>query len=211
MRFFGKAALGGVALLATLVPALAQVNVVPQVGVQTGYLAKTTYSAAFFGLAPAASTTDLVCIAGSATKTVKLQQIRLSGSAGTTLSLPATLLRRASVNTGGTAASTTANPANTIAKRNTNAPTATATLISYTANPTINDTSPTYIDSAQLAISLTTMATVSIPVVFDFGKDVSNLVDPPTLIGAAQQICVNFNGTSLASGLITGSVTWTEE
>jgi hypothetical protein len=201
-------ALLGVALLAT--PAAAQ-NTVPQVGVTSAYLGQATYSAAFFGLAPAATTTDLVCIAGSATKTVKVQQIKLSGSAGTTLSLPATVLRRATANTGGTAASTTANPANTIAKRDSNSAAATATLISYTANPTINDTSPTYIDSQQLAVSLTTMATVSIPAVFEWGRDVSALLQPPTLRGAAQQICVNFNSTSLASGLITGSITWTEE
>jgi hypothetical protein len=198
------------ALAALAVPAAAQ-NTVPQVGVTSGYLGKTTYSAAFFGLAPAATTTDLVCIAGSATKTVVLQSITLSGSAGTTLSLPATVLRRAAVNTGGTAASTTANPANTVAKRDANSPTHSAVLIAYSANPTITDTSPTYIDSKQLAISLTTMATVSIPAVFDWSKDIVNLIQPPTLRGAAQQICVNFNGTSLASGLITGSITWTEE
>lgn len=191
--------------------ALAQVNVVPAPGLVQAYLPKVTYSAAFFGLAPAASTTDLVCIAGSASKVVKVQQIELSGSAGTTLSLPATVLRRTSVNTGGTAASTTANPANTVSKRDTANPTHTATLISYTANPTIVDTSPTYIASKQLAVSLTTMATVSIPAVFDWGPDNSNLNQPPTLRGAAAQICVNFNGTSLASGLITGSITWTEE
>lgn len=201
-------ALLGLALIAS--PAAAQ-NTVPQVGVVTDYLGKATYSAAFFGLAPAATTTDLVCIAGSATKTIKLQSITLSGSAGTTLSLPATVLRRAAVNTAGTAASTTANPANTVSKRDTNSATHSAVLISYTANPTITDTSPTYIDSAQLAISLTTMATVSIPVRFDWAKDNENLLQPPTLRGAAQQICVNFNGTSLASGLITGSITWTEE
>ena len=153
-----------------------------------------------------------ICIAGSATKTIKVQSITLSGSAGTTLSLPVTVLRRTSLDTAGTAASTTANPANTISKRDVGAPTATATLISYTANPTINDTSPTYIDSAQLAVSLTTMATVSIPVRFDWSKDIENFLQPPTITqGVTGQICVNLNATSLASGLLTGSITWTEE
>ena len=205
-----KFVLLGAALAFLAAPAAAQ-NTVPQVGVTSDYLGRTTYSAVWIGLAPAASTTDLICIAGSSTKTVKVQQIKLSGSAGTTLSLPVTVLRRASLDTAGTAATTTANPANTIGKRNTNSPTATATLISYTANPTINDTSPTYIDSAQLAISLTTMATVSIPVLFDWAKDIENFLQPPTLTAATQQLCVNFNATSLASGLITGSITWTEE
>jgi len=188
------------------------VNQVPQIGVSTAYLSRASYSAVWIGLAPAATTTDLICIAASSTKTVRLQNIKLSGSAGTTLSLPVTVLRRASLDSGGTAASTTANPANTIGKRDNNNVASTATLVSYTANPTINDTSPTYLDSAQLAVSLTTMATVSIPVTFDWAKDTENFVQPPVLAaGSTQQICVNFNSTSLSSGLITGSITWTEE
>ena len=195
-------------------PAIAQVNAVPQVGLTTGYLAKTTYSATWFGLVPPASATDLVCITGSASKVIRVMSIKLSGSAGTTLSLPATVLRRATADTGGTAGTTTANPANTISSRDTGLATntsATATLISYTAVPTINDTSPVYIDSQQWAISLTTMATVSIPVYFDWSKDIENNVMPPTLRGAAQQLCVNLNSISISSGVVTGSITWTEE
>jgi hypothetical protein len=206
------------ALLGALfAPAAAQtpaggINTVPAPGVSLAYISRATYSAVWIGLAPAATTTDLVCISASSTKTVRLQSMKFSGSSATTLSLPVTILRRASLDTGGTAASTTANPANTIGKRDNGNATATAVLISYTANPTINDTSPTYLDSAQLAISLTTMATVSIPVTFDWAKDIENFVQPPVLTaGSTQQICANFNSTSLASGLITGSITWTEE
>lgn len=185
----------------------------PQFGVIQGYAPKQTYSAVWIGLAPAASTTDLICIYGSATKTISVTQIKLSGSAGTTLSIPVTVLRRTSLNTSGTAASTTANPANTVSKRATTNATHTATLISWTANPTIVDSAPTYIDSAQLAVSLTTMATVSIPVTFDWSLDPSQLRQPPTIRNGqtTQAICVNLNGTSLSSGLITGSITWTEE
>lgn len=205
--------LAALGLLALGASAVAQVNVVPQTGVTTNYLARQTYSAVFIGLAPAASTTDLLCISGSSTKLIKLLSIKISGSAGTTLSLPVTILRRTSLDTGGTAASTTANPANTIGKRDLSNGTATATLIGYTANPTIVDTSPTYIDSAQLAVSLTTMATVSIPTIFDWAKDVENFVQPPTIAknSTAVQICANLNATSLASGLLTGSITWSEE
>lgn len=200
-------------LLGLIAPAAAQVNTVPQVGVTSAYVPKATYSAVFIGLAPAASTTDLLCIAGSSSKTIRVQSIRMSGSAGTTLSLPVTVLRRASLDTGGTAATTTANPANTISKRDTTQAAATATLISYTANPTVNDSSPTYIDSAQLAVSLTTMATVGNIVTFDWSRDNTNLLLAPTIRNGqtTQQICVNLNATSLSSGLLTGSITWTEE
>lgn len=203
-----------VTLLGLLAPAFsaqAQVNVVPQVGVTTGYIAKTTYSAAFIGLVPAASVTDFLCISGSATKTVRLQNIKLSGTAGTLITIPVTLLRRVSLDTGGTAASTTANPANTISKRDVGYPTATAVPISYTANPTINDTSPTYIDSVNLTLGTTAAATVVVPAYFDFAKDNENLLLPPTLVGTAAQMCVNGNATSPSSGLLTGSITWTEE
>jgi hypothetical protein len=191
--------------------ALAQVNVVPQVGVTFGYVPKVTYSAGFIGLVPAASATDVICLAGSATKTVVLQHVRLSGSAGTLVSLPITLVRRVAVNTGGTAASTTANPANTISKRDTNYPTATAVPISYTANPTITDTSPTYLDSASLTLPVTSAGVVSIPLEFSYYEGNAALLSPVVLRGAAAQVCLNFNAVSVSSGVLNGALTWTEE
>lgn len=184
---------------------------VPQVGVTWGYVPKVTYSAAFIGLVPAASATDVICLAGSASKSVRLQNIRLSGSTSTLVTLPVTLLRRVIANSGGTAASTTANPANTISKRDTTFATATAVPIAYTANPTINDTSPTYIDSQSLTLVVTTAGTVTVPLFFDYGKDVENLLMPPALTGVAAQFCLNFNAVTVAAGLLNGSITWTEE
>ena len=198
--------------LGLIAPTLAQVNVVPQTGVTSGYVPKDTYSAAFVGLVPVASATDVICLAGSSTKVVKLTSIRLSGTAGTLVTLPITLLRRTSVDTGGTAASTTANPANTIAKRDTNSPTASAVPISYTANPTIVDSSPTYIDSQSLTLNVTgTTAAAVVPLIFDFGKDNANLNAPVVLRGTAAQVCLNFNAVSVSSGVLNGSLTWTEE
>ena len=195
-------------------PALAQVNTVPQTGLTTGYLAKNTYTAAFVGLTPASSATDLICISGSATKTIRLQRIRLSGTAATLITAPFTILRRASLDSGGTAASTTANPANTIQSMDPSTypvSAATATLVSYTANPTINDTSPTYIDSASITLTGTATSTVIVPATFDFGVYIEDLIAAPTLRGTAQQICVNLNSTSISTGLINGTIVWTEE
>lgn len=192
--------------------AAAQVNVVPQTGVTFGYVPKVTYSAGFIGLVSAASATDVICIKGSASKTVKVTQFKLSGTAGTLVTLPITLVRRATADTGGTAATTTANPANNIAKRDSTQAAATAVPISYTANPTINDSSPTYVDSASLTLNITgTTAAAVVPLVFDYGRDVVNLLAPLTLRGAAQQACLNFNAISVSSGVLNGSMTWTEE
>lgn len=203
--------LAGCALIVSMGAASAQVNVVPQVGLVTSYLEKTTYSAGFVGLVPAASATDVICLAGSATKTVTLRSIKLSGTAGTLVSIPVSLTRNAAADSGGTAATTTANPANAITKRDTNNPTATATPISYTANPTINDAAPTIFDSAELTLPTTAAGTVIRPTVFDFSRENIGLLQPPRLRGAAQQICVNLNAVSVSSGLLNGMLEWTEE
>ena len=86
-------------LLGLSAPAFAQVNTVPQAGLTLGYLPKTTYSSAFFGLVPPASATDMVCIAASATKTVRVQRIVLTGSAATAVAVPIQVVRRASLDT----------------------------------------------------------------------------------------------------------------
>lgn len=210
-----KLALLGAAMLAVS-PASAQVNSVPQTGLTTGYLAKSTYSSAFFGLVPPASATDEICIAGSATKTVRIGRIVLTGTAGTLVTVPITIVRRVTADTGGTAATTTANPGVTtqIASRDTGQnpnTAATAVLISYTAVPTINDTAPVYIDSDAITLPTTAAATDNTPTVFDWSRDIENNLQPPTLRGAAQQLCVNFNSTSITSGVLNGSITWTEE
>lgn len=198
----------GALIGAFIAPAIAQP--VPQVGVTWGYVPGQTFSAPFIGLVPAASATDVICLAGSATKTIAVQQIKLSGSAGTLVTLPITLVRRASADTGGTPASTTANPANTIGKRDTANATATATPVSYTANPTIGDSSPTYIDSASLTLPVTSAGVVTVPLAFNYFFENSQLLQPPILKGIAQQLCLNFNAVSITSGVLNGVITWTE-
>lgn len=203
-------------LLALGTAALAQVNVVPQVGVTTGYLPKVTYSSSFFGFVPFTGGTDEICIAGSATKVIRLGRISIGGSASAVVNLPVTILRRASLDTGGTAATTTANPGVTtqIASRDTGqAPNlgAKATLVSYTAAPTIVDTAPVYIDSGTMTLQTTGTTAGGANLIFDWSRDIENNVQPPTLRGAAQQICVNFNGTSPGTALLNGSLTWSEE
>lgn len=209
------AVLGGVALLATLLPAAAQVNTVPQVGVQTAYVPKVTYSSAFFGLVPVVTSgTDQICISGSASKTVRVQRITING---TTATAPQTvalaLVRRVSLDTGGTPAGTTANPGVTtqIAKRDTNTPAATAVLVSYTAAPTIVDAAPTYIDSQLLSMPIVTSVMPYVAADFNFARDIENLLQAPTLVGAAAQLCVNNTAALTNASAWNGSIVWTEE
>jgi hypothetical protein len=208
-----SSALIGVALVATSIHA--QVNTVPQVGVLSNYQGKTTYSSAFVGLVPVTAGTDVICIAGSATKTVKLQSLKISGTTATAVqSLPVVMLKRVTVDTGGTAASTTANPGTTtqIMSRSATNAAASATLISYVANPTITDTAPTYLDAASLTMPVVTTAAIIVPLVFDYARDNANLLQPPTLTGAAMQICANIQGVTVTNASVwNGSLTWTEE
>ena len=204
--------LAALILLGLGAPALGQtpINVVPQVGLTWGYLPKATYSAGFTGLVPAASATDVVCLAGSATKTVKVTKIVLGGTAGTLVTLPVLLTKKATADSGGTAAGTTANPANTITPLDSQFPTATAVPISYTANPTIN-AAGTILAARTLTLPVTSAGVASIPTVWDFGAGNSNLLSPIVLRGAAQQICLNFSAVSVSSGLLAGYLEWTEE
>lgn len=198
------ALIGGLTL-----PAFAQVNTVPQVGVISGINKQVTYSAVALALPPAASATDIACIAGSATKTIIVRRISISGTAGTLVSAPFTLVRRAAVNTAGTAATTTANWANTIAKHDTNDPTPAATLISYSANPTITDSSPTYLRSDYLTLPVTSAGTSIRPLIWE--PDVQfGFPKGWVLRAAAEQLCINLNGVSVSSGLLHANITWTE-
>lgn len=206
-----KLALAALAWLGLFAPALAQINTVPQLGLTTGYVPKVTYSAGFFGLVPPASATDMVCITGSASKTVRVHRVVLAGTAGTLVTLPVQVVRRVSVDTGGTLGTTTANPNNNIAKRDAGTGTASAVLSSYTAVPTINDSAPTYLDSALLTLNTTAVATNPLATIFEWSRDIENLIQVPVLAGAAAQLCVNFNAVSVSSGVLNGSVTWSEE
>jgi hypothetical protein len=214
-----KLLLSSVAFALAASSAFAQVNFVPQQGVTAGYYFKQTYSSAFYGLVPVTAGTDVVCIAASATKTVRLVEIKIYGTVATaTQSLPVTLLRRAALDTLGTAASTTANPgtATQIASRDTGLALNTAssaTLISYTANPTINDAAPVYLDSQLMFMPITTTGAAAFPVDFNYGLWNEDNIAPPTLAkGSTQQICVNINGVTLTNAAAwNGVITWSEE
>lgn len=195
------------ALLST--SALAQVNVVPQVGVNSAVITRNTYSAVALALPPAASATDIACIAGSATKTVYINHIGVSGTAATLVTVPVTVLRRTTPDTGGTAATTTANWANTVARLDNRDPAFTATLISYSANPTINDTSPTYIRSRNVTFPTTASGTVLVPILWEW--DSTSFGERPTLRGTSEQICINLNTVSVSTGLLQVNIEWTEE
>ena len=182
------------------------INSVPQVGVSC--LSEPTapsYAATGTGIALVAAATDVACITGSATKIVRLQGIRVSGTATpTALSTAVLLTKHASADTLGTPAVTTALP--TPYSLDTANPTVSATTTAYTANPTINDAAPGIIDGALLNFGLTTAANA--PLHFDYYNRL--YAEAPTLRGVAQQVCVNLNAVTVTGGLMTVEFRWTE-
>lgn len=203
------------ALAVSALTAIAQpVNRVPALGVTDSSGAtqvnseglRTTYSAVATGLAPAASATDVFCIAGSATKTIKVQYLEVSGTAGTLVTVPIFLAKRASVDSGGTPATGNALPV--ASKMDSNNAAATATLVSYTANPTINDSSPLLIRASTVTFPVTTAGVTHSRVHWAFGLDGGQAL---VLRGAAQQVCINLSGISVSSGLMNVSIQWVEE
>lgn len=183
------------------------VNTVPQPGVTClSEPTVDTYAATGVGIAPAASATDIACLTGSATKVIRLQRIRVSGTAGTLITVPVLITKHASANTGGTAATGTALPV-PYPLDSTDA-TVSATATAYTANPTIADSTPGIIAAATLSLNTTTALVGQGELTFDWMTRL--YAEAPTLRGIAQQICVNLNATSPSSGLVNVSFVWTE-
>ena len=200
------------ALLASLLcasSALAQVNSVPQTGVNVANTRQQTYVGTSIGLVPAAAATDVFCIAASPTRTVAIRRIEISGLAGTAIAVPFTILRRAALDTGGTAATGTALPVAGL--MNTTNAASGATLTAYTANPTINDASPALLRSQTLVVP--TAATPSPDqILWYFGTYNDQYDQGIDLVkGTTQQMCVNLNGSTISTGLLYIDVEWVEQ
>ncbi len=197
-------------VLGLCAPAFAQVNVVPQVGVQTANIRANTYSAVIKLLVPASSSTDVFCIAGSATKAVAVNEWVLY-STGTGISVPVSLNHNLGVDTGTVAVAATYGPvANPLSSTN---PAATAVLAAYNSTggvPTIGGT-VTNIRQGVMITSLATTPVVSQPIDWKFGtaQEAYNqrLFIPSG--GTTEQYCLNLNATS-PGGTLNGYIEWTE-
>lgn len=182
------------------------INTVPRSGVSCpSDSIAPTYMAAGVGIVPASSATDVACITGNATNITRIQQIRVSGSAGTLVSLPVLITKHTVANTGGTAALTTALPVPT--KLDTSNPAPLSTTTAYTANPTV-DATAVIIEGGITTLNVTTVAGGAFST-FSWTTRAYN--EAPVLRGVAQQLCVNLNGISVSSGLLTISFLWTEQ
>jgi hypothetical protein len=169
---------------------------------------KKTYAASG-AFTPSATPQDLVMIFGSATKTVRVQSIKI-GTANTAAgSQIFTLKKRSAVSTGGTVVAATAVPLDSSDAA------ATATVSHLTTSANTPGTSVGTLVTKSVASPAVTPATWA-GITEDSDREMLPFVGEQTkavvLRGVAEGLAINFAGAALVSGQIhTYNVVWTEE
>lgn len=198
MKFTRSLALGLLAAtaLSAVVPAQAQV---PSIN-YTSPAQVASNRATIVGLVPASSATDLFTIQGVAGKAIQIKKIRCSGISTAAATALLQVVKRSTLDTGGT--STTM----TNVRLNSNNPAGTALVKAYTANPTLG-TSIGVLDAAYLSTNtLATSAFDNGGVTFDFSNQWLWINEATT------QVAVNANATSLTAGAsLDCTVEWDEQ
>src|SRR6266700_4893749 len=165
---------------------------------------KATYTYLITATAPYATPTDWVVLRGSSSKLVKVVRTSFVGFATAATNILYTYKTHSIADTGGT--STT--PA--IIQRDSLDPAPTASILLYSAAPTIN-ASAIIVENVWFALA-GTMATASslpVPRVAEYSL---GAYEPWVLHGVAQEFAINFAGAAIpAGGLYTYEITWTEE
>jgi hypothetical protein len=165
---------------------------------------KATYVYAINATAPYATPTDWIVIRGSASKTIKIVRIDISGAATAATEVVFTLNKHTIANTGGT--STTPTPV----QHDSNDAAAAATVLKYSAAPTIDASAATW-KNIRLTLAVAPAATTVAPdrFVYNYGAEIG---EPLTLRGVAQELAINFGGAAVPSGGVYDvAITWTEE
>ena len=167
-----------------------------------------TYRYVGLAVAPVATPTDFLVIQGSATKTVNVVKVRLSGAATAQGAMPFSLVRRSSAGTPGSAALTAVVPALT---DTLNDPAATAVVSTVgTANYTTLGTANGVIESGRLGMPALATGTAgdAQAVTLKYGIDGDQ---PLKIRGVSDFICVNFGGAAVPSGGVVDFVVETYE
>ncbi len=160
---------------------------------------KRSYSASS-AFTVAASASDVFTISGSATTTIKIYRISLYLTATAGSNATVFLIRRSSLNTGGTSTLLT-NVA-----LDTNNVASTAVVRSYTANPTLGTSVGNLIATGIYVSGGGTIG--SNPFFWSFEQNDSQ---PIVLRGTSQLIAINLNAVTFAGNVARAHVFWTEE
>lgn len=163
---------------------------------------RATYGLFLPGVAPAANPTDVLVIAGSATKIIRVKSILLAGTATAAANVIARLIRRSAANTGGTASAPVG------VTRDTSNDAGTAALQLYSANPTALGAAVGNVDGGRLNLAPAANGDID-RLLFQYSWQRDQAF---VLRGASQFLCLNFNGDAWpAGGVLDISIMWTEE
>jgi hypothetical protein len=191
----------------TTVPALTAGNASQLQTDSTGALAvnregrKATYSATAVFSPTVTAATDVFTITGSATKTVRVTKLTVFGTETTAATQIVEILKRSTANSGGTSAASTAVP------HDSNSSAATATVLSYTANPTTLGTLLATIRTGRPFFG--SGATPQDPSsTYVFGDVNEQAI---VLRGTGQVLAVSLNSASIVGVSLRCWVEWTEE
>lgn len=145
-----------------------------------------TYSAATGAFVAANLATDIAVITGSASKTVRVFGVRITGTQTTGGIVNVFLIKRSADNTGGTSAAITPVP------HDSSNAAATAVVRSYTANPTGLGTAVGNVRIEKVDLGAVTALGETLEWLFDLRG-----AQPIVLRGAAQILAVNLNGVTV--------------
>lgn len=161
---------------------------------------RAAFRAAITGLAPASSATDIFTITGSASKTVRITRLSISGVATAAGAYAVLLIKRSAADTSGTSS------APTVVPMDSSDAAGTATVLAYTANPSVG-AAVGNVGAARVLV--TTAAAPAVPTGFTwrFGGDQAHEL---VLRGIAQVLAVSLNAVTMSGGLLEIEVEWTE-
>jgi hypothetical protein len=164
---------------------------------------KATYRYLINATAPGYATPqDWIVLRGSATKTIKVLHVEISGAITTAAGYIVSLKKHTIANTGGTST----NP--TPIKHDSNDGTATGLILLYTVAPT-TDATATIWQYTRLLLQAPSAATVADRYVYDYA---AQPYEPLVLRGVAQELAFNLGGVAIGTGQVYDfQITWTEE
>jgi hypothetical protein len=159
-----------------------------------------TFGASKLGLVPAATPTDIAVLSGNASNTVIPIYVSVSCTQTTAGIVDIQLYVRTTADTSGTS---TGSPSSIAYDQNNSA--AVSSVLTYTANPTVNDGTNRPVDAQKLGVMAAATATPSDIYVWrpSMGQSV-------VLRGTAQQLAVNLNAVTLTGGSCSVVYRWIE-
>jgi hypothetical protein len=166
----------------------------------------STYSAATLGLSVATTPTDIFTITGSATKTIYVTKIRVSGTQTNPGQFDFQLIKRSSTNTGGTSTTPTGVP------HDSNNAAATATVRAYTANPSALGTAIGTVRAEKVTIpAIGSGGATGLNAYVEWNFGIEDPGQPIVLRGTSQVLALNFNAVTIGGSSLDMFIEWIEE